>query len=156
MTVTDDSSLAQLLATAQQTPIAQLSPELSNPASRVVRGEITITWPYNSLKQTLAFLLADPDVRLRRSKGQVRVELQGPSAKAAAACNLGGGDQLALSLDGVEWTKDQSTARLPGSRIEWQLSYTGKLLLEVFYYFASLRILSATIAHIEIGQRQRG
>ncbi|TPX09649.1 uncharacterized protein E0L32_009122 [Thyridium curvatum] len=131
MPATDKSAPAQILATAQQTPIAQLSPDLPAPASRVVRGEVTITWPYNSLKQTLAFLLAEPDVRLRRTKGQVRVELQGPSAKAAAACNLGGGDQLALSLDGVAWAKDQSTARQPGSRIEWQLKFTGKLLLEV-------------------------
>lgn len=113
------------------TPIAQLDPELPDQNSRSVRGEVTITWPYNRVTHTLAFLLAEPDVRLRRTKGQVRVQLHGPSAKAIADCGLGACDEVLLGLDGVEWTKDESPGRIPGARVDWQLQFTQKLVLQV-------------------------
>jgi hypothetical protein len=122
---------AALLASQPTTPIAQLNPDLPDQASRVVRGDITITWPYNSVTQTLAFLIAEPDVRLRRAKGQIRIELCGPSANAAHAFGLGGGDELLFSLDGAEWKKDESPGRIPGARVEWQLLFSQKLILQV-------------------------
>ncbi|KAL2136372.1 hypothetical protein VTI74DRAFT_4016 [Chaetomium olivicolor] len=122
---------AALLASRTATPIAELGPDLSDQLSRVVRGEITITWPYNSVKNTFAFLLAEPDVRLRRAKGQIRVELQGASAKAASDCGLGAGDELLFSLDGVEWVNDASPGRIPGARVEWQMQFNEKLVLQV-------------------------
>ncbi|KAJ4302254.1 hypothetical protein N0V88_002391 [Collariella sp. IMI 366227] len=119
------------LETGTATSIAQLGPDLPDQPSRVVRGEVTITWPYNSVKQTFAFLLAEPDVRLRRAKGQIRVELQGPSAQAASESGLGAGDELLFSLDGVEWSKDVSPGRIPGARVEWQMQFNEKLVLQV-------------------------
>jgi hypothetical protein len=127
--VNGDSATA--LASKTTTPIAQLSPELPDQASRAVRGDITITWPYNSVTKKLAFLIAEPDVRLRRTKGQIRIELQGPSATAASECGLGAGDELLFSLDGAEWSKDESPGRIPGARVEWQLQFNQKLILEV-------------------------
>ncbi|KAK3359704.1 hypothetical protein B0T25DRAFT_106930 [Lasiosphaeria hispida] len=121
---------ASLLASGTATPIAQLNPDLADQASRVVRGEVTITWPYNRVKNTIAFLLAEPDVRLRRAKGQVRIELHGPSAKAIADCGLGGGDEVLFSLDSVEYAKDESPGRIPGARLDWQLQFTNKLILQ--------------------------
>ena len=120
-----------MLATQPTTPIAQLGPDLPDQTSRVVRGDITITWPYNSVTQTLAFLIAEPDVRLRRARGQIRIELCGPSAKAASECGLGAGDELLFSLDGAEWKKDESPGRIPGARVEWQLRFNQKLVLQV-------------------------
>ncbi|KAK3685540.1 hypothetical protein B0T22DRAFT_537851 [Podospora appendiculata] len=122
--------MAALLESRAATPIAQLSPDLPDQASRAVRGEVTITWPYNSVTHTFAFLVAEPDVRLRRAKGQVRIELHGPSAKAVAECGLGGGDQVLFSLDGVEWATDASPGRMPGARLEWQLRFNDKLQLQ--------------------------
>ncbi|KAK4138751.1 hypothetical protein BT67DRAFT_476935 [Trichocladium antarcticum] len=126
-----DGAGAALLASQPATPIAQLNPELPDQASRVVRGQVGITWPYNSVTKTAAFLLAEPDVRLRRANGQVRVELHGPSAQAAHECGIGAGDELLLSLDGVEWAKDVSPGRIPGSRVDWQLQFSQRLVLQV-------------------------
>ncbi|KAK4189604.1 hypothetical protein QBC35DRAFT_430143 [Podospora australis] len=129
--VDENSSTSALSASNLVTPIAQLDPDLSDQPSRIVRGEVGITWPYNSVTKTLAFLVAEPDVRLRRAKGQVRIELHGPAAKAVSECGIGAGDQLLLSLEGVEWAKDTSPGRIPGSRVDWQLQFTQKLVLEL-------------------------
>jgi hypothetical protein len=127
--VNNDS--AARLASQPPTPIAQLNPDLPDQPSRVVRGEITITWPYSSVNKTFAFLLAESDVRLRRARGQVRIELRGPCAKAASESGLGAGDELLFSLEGVVWAKDESPGRIPGARVEWQLQFSEKLILQV-------------------------
>ncbi len=113
------------------TPIAHLRPDLPNQTSRIVRGEVTITWPFNSVSKSIAFLVAEADVRLRRDRGQVRIQLNGPAAAAVASVGLGGGDEVVLSLDGVEWAEDGSTIGLPGSLLQWQLQYSRKLQLHV-------------------------
>ncbi|KXX77579.1 hypothetical protein MMYC01_205371 [Madurella mycetomatis] len=126
-----DGDCAALLSSQSPTPIAQLDPDLSDQSQRVIRGEVTITWPYSTVTKTFAFLLAEPDVRLRRAKGQVRIELRGSSAKAASECGIGAGDELLLSLDGVEWANDESPGRIPGSRVDWQLRFNERLALQV-------------------------
>lgn len=126
-----DSNGVSQLASRTATPIAQLNPDLPEQASRVVRGDVTITWPYNSVTSTFAFLLAESDVRLRRDRGQIRVELRGSGAKAAAECGFGAGDELLFSLDGAEWAKDVSPGRIPGARVDWQLQFSEKLVLQV-------------------------
>ncbi|KAK7711874.1 hypothetical protein SLS64_005145 [Diaporthe eres] len=120
-----------LLATKTATPIAQLAPELPDQATRKVHGEFTITWPFSSVSKSVAFLLAEPDFRLRRDKGQVRIQLNGPSAEAVGGLELGSGDEVTLDLDGAEWARDEEPARPPGSRSDWQLKFVGKLTLKV-------------------------
>ncbi len=127
----DGRAAAALLSSQPPTPIALLGPDLPDPTWRVVRGEVTITWPYNSVTKTLAFLLAEPDVRLRRAKGQIRIVLQGPSATAAAESGLGAGDELLLGLAGAQFSKDVSPGRIPGARVDWQLQFDQKLALQV-------------------------
>jgi hypothetical protein len=127
------SSGFALLELKSQTPISNLRPDLSEQNLRVVTGEVTLVWPYNIATRSLAFLLADPDARRRREKGQVRVQLQGPSAKAVAGIRLGGGDTVAIALDGTDWVKDSSVVRVPGSRVDWQLQFTDKLILQVCF-----------------------
>lgn len=128
MSSTDDR-LALEAQTA--TPIAQLDPCLSDISTRAVSGIVTLVWPYNSSTNSLAFNLAEPDARLRRAKGNVRIQLHGSSAKAVAATKLGGGDMVTIGLDGVEWVKDGSSTPVPASRLEWQLQYTERLMLRV-------------------------
>lgn len=130
MASTEDP-VEQLLAFKNATPIAQLHPELADPATRKVYGEVTVTWPYSALTKRFAFLLAEPDFRLRRNKGLVRIQLTGPSAETVGKWELGSGDEVTVALDGVEWAKDDEPARPPGSRLEWQLKYAGKLVLKV-------------------------
>ncbi|ROW06070.1 hypothetical protein VMCG_04501 [Cytospora schulzeri] len=126
-----DGDVEQLLASRTTTPITQLNPDLSDQATRKLHGEVTITWPYSSVNKRFAFLLAEPDFRLRREKGQVRIVLNGPSAEAIRDWELGSGDEVTLALDGVEWAKDEEPARPPGSRLDWQLKFAGKLTLKV-------------------------
>lgn len=126
-----DEAVEQSLSSRTATPIAQLNPDLIDQATRKVHGEITITWPYSFVTKTFAFLLAESDFRLRRNKGQVRIQLKGPSAEAVGKLELGSGDEVTLALDGVEWAKDEESARPAGSRSEWQLKFAGKLMLKV-------------------------
>lgn len=132
------SSGFPLLELKNQTPIADLSPDLPDQNTRAVTGEVTLVWPYNTATKSLAFLLADPDARRRRQKGQVRVQLNGPSAKTVAHIRLGAGDTVAIALDGVDWVKDSSVVRVPGSRVDWQLQFSDKLILQVCYADSSL------------------
>ncbi|KAK1717491.1 uncharacterized protein BDZ83DRAFT_633570 [Colletotrichum acutatum] len=120
----------QQLEAAEAIAIAQLSPALQDPKARVVRGVVTITWPYSIVRKNIAFLLAEADFRLRRAKGQVRVEFAGSTAKAIADAALGSGDEISLSLDGVELVADDSKTRVPGTSLEWQLRFTERVLLQ--------------------------
>ncbi|KAK4175737.1 hypothetical protein QBC36DRAFT_301725 [Triangularia setosa] len=131
MAIAEDGSVAALLATKLATPISQLGPDLLDQPSRAVRGEVGITWPYNSVTKTFAFLLAEPDVRLRRARGQVRIELHGSSAKILSKCGLGAGDELLFCLEGATWAKDTSPGGIPDSRVEWQLQFDEKLVLQI-------------------------
>lgn len=128
-----NGDVEHMFATRTATPIAQLNPDLPDQPTRKVHGEVTITWPYSSVSKSVAFLLAEPDFRLRRDKGQVRIQLNGPSAEAIGDLELGSGDEVTLALDGVEWAKDEEPARPPGSRSDWQLKFVGKLALKVGY-----------------------
>ncbi|KAI0381767.1 hypothetical protein F5Y04DRAFT_254301, partial [Hypomontagnella monticulosa] len=123
----------QQLSSAKIIGIADLGPELLEPASCAIRSVVTITWPYNSVKGTFAFILAEPDYRLRRNKGQVRINLSGSSAKAAGESGLSSGDEVLLSLDSVEWEPEQVKKRqsLPGAGIDWQANFGEKVLLQV-------------------------
>ncbi|KHN95754.1 Telomere end binding protein [Metarhizium album ARSEF 1941] len=113
------------------TPIAQLSPQSAAEESRVVDGVVTITWPYSAVTKSIAFILAEHDILVRRDHGQVRIELHGPSGKAFADANIGGGDQLRISLDGAQWTRIDAKTGLPVGPLEWQLNFTNRLLLSV-------------------------
>jgi hypothetical protein len=114
-------------------PIAELTELLTTPASRSVKAIVTLTWPYSSATGSVAFLLAEPDFRLRRSKGQVRVQFSGSSAKAIAKAGIASGDEITLCLDGVEWMRDETELSTPGRGVEYELKFTERLLLQVSY-----------------------
>lgn len=122
---------AIMLESTEHIPIAQLNPELSAPATRAIKAVVTLTWPYSSATGSVAFLLSEPDFRLRRARGQVRVRFSGSSAKAIAASGIASGDEVILCLDGVEWVSDKDTVVTPGRGIEHELKFTERLLLQV-------------------------
>ncbi|KAI9847950.1 MAG: hypothetical protein M1837_001467 [Sclerophora amabilis] len=111
--------------------IAQLTPLLSSPASSSIRAIVTLVWPYSSSRRTLTLLLAEPDSRLRQSHGQVKVQFTGSSAEAVAKSRVGIGDDIVLSLEGVEWIKDETTIRTPGKDVECALRFAERLLLQI-------------------------
>ncbi|KAI3321810.1 hypothetical protein HD806DRAFT_502012 [Xylariaceae sp. AK1471] len=120
-------------AEARVTPIAELCPDLPDPRTKAVRGVVTITWPYNSVKGTFAFNLAEPDFRLRRNKGQVRIDFTGRAAKATGGCGLGSNDEVLLSLEGAAWEAAEANKRqsLPGADLGWRLVFSEKLSLKI-------------------------
>ncbi|KAK8136425.1 hypothetical protein PG984_004365 [Apiospora sp. TS-2023a] len=111
------------------TPIAQLNPELPTQTA-TVRGVVTIVWPYSSTTSSLSFTIAEPEYRLRRPKGQIRVNFAGHIAKEVSESGIGSGDELVICLDGVEWEAAATNGRLPSAGHEWQLKFSQKLRLQ--------------------------
>ena len=111
-------------------PIAELQPSV-NTQNKCIRGVVTLIWPYSSSKDSLSFLLAEPDFRLRRQKGQIRVTFNGSSAKAVARSGVSSGDGVVLGLMGVQWARDETTLSTPGKGSEWELGFGERAVLRV-------------------------
>jgi hypothetical protein len=114
-----------------QAHISELNPELPAIESKQFRATVTLIWPYSSSAQQFALLLAEPDLRLRRKNGQVRARFSGASAKAIATTGVGIGDEVVLSLRGAEFVKE-GVISTPGKSIEWELSYTQTVVVQVY------------------------
>ncbi|KAI1305751.1 hypothetical protein F5Y03DRAFT_151107 [Xylaria venustula] len=123
----------RLLDVARVIPIAELSPGHADLSSQAIGGVVTITWPYNKVKGTFAFTLAEPDFRLRRNKGQVRIDFTGRAAKAVGDSRLGGSDEVLLSLEGATWEAEVIDRRrsLPGVDIGWKLVFSERVSLKI-------------------------
>lgn len=118
----------------QTVAISSLSPSLDAVEAKVIRATVTLLWPYSSSTRTTALLLAEPDFRLRRKKGQVRVDLRRASAEAVAKSRIGIGDDVLLSLRGVGWVDNadsKEVIRTPGKSVDWDLKFDLVLRLRV-------------------------
>lgn len=127
----DAQSALEVLRRTDATPIAQLRPDIDDASSCTLDGVVTITWPYSIVTKSVAFILAEHDFRLRRDKGQLRVELHGAAAEAVAKSSIAGGDELRISLRGAEWEEHQAPTRLPSGTLACQLKFSNRLTLEV-------------------------
>ncbi|OBT88569.1 hypothetical protein VE02_03975 [Pseudogymnoascus sp. 03VT05] len=116
----------------EQVAIAKLEPTLPNLQSCYIKAVVTLIWPYSSSSKTLSVLLAEPDFRLRQSRGQVKVQFAGSSAKHVFDAGIGSGDELVVSLNGAEWMPESaSAAQTPGRGIEWELKFAERLVLQI-------------------------
>lgn len=111
-------------------PITQLQPSIQTERSHIL-GVVALIWPYSSSQKTIGLLLAEPDFRLRRERGQVHVRFFGSSAKALASSSIEIGDEVLLNLEGVEWVKEAITLKTAGKGVEWALQFQDRLVLEV-------------------------
>lgn len=111
-------------------PIAQLDPT-TTASSKTVQGIVTLIWPYSVSSQTFSILLAEPDFRLRRQRGQVRVQFRGSSAKALAKCDVQSGDLVKLSLVNAQWEGAETASGTPGRGIGWELRFDERVVLQV-------------------------
>ncbi|CAO2647316.1 Nn.00g082380.m01.CDS01 [Neocucurbitaria sp. VM-36] len=114
-----------------QVRIAELNPEQPALESKQFKATVTLIWPYSSSARQFALLLAEPDFRLRRKKGQVRARFSGTSAKAIATTGVGIGDEVILSLRGAQFVKE-GAVNTPGKSIDWELSYTQTLVVQIY------------------------
>ncbi|KAI9676396.1 MAG: hypothetical protein M1817_000553 [Caeruleum heppii] len=113
------------------TPISQLAPFIGTPSTRSVTTIVALIWPYSSSKRTLTVLLVEPDYRLRRHRGQIKVQFAGSSALAVANAAVEIGDEFVLGLEGALWLRDDVPSSTPGSGLEWELSFSERLVLEI-------------------------
>ena len=113
-------------------PIAQLHPG-QDVSGQSISGVVTLIWPYSKSRRTFSLLLVEPDFRLRRQNGQVRIHFQGPSARILAESGVQSGDHILLNLDGVSWLRDESTKETPGRGIGWLLHFGECLSLQVYW-----------------------
>ncbi|KIX09833.1 uncharacterized protein Z518_00914 [Rhinocladiella mackenziei CBS 650.93] len=112
-------------------PIAQLSPCPTASSSSYILANIALVWPYSSSTDTLALLLADTDIRLRKFKGQVKVVFRGGCAREVAKSHIGIGDLVKLALTGCEWKETGDAVSTPGKKIDWDLEYRARLVLQL-------------------------
>ncbi|KAL4903432.1 hypothetical protein BDW74DRAFT_40409 [Aspergillus multicolor] len=130
MDTTDQPPVSELLRTA--VPIAQLSPDNDRLSESSVHSIVTLLWPYSSSTKTLSLLLAEPDFRLRRTNGQVKVFFHGQVAEEVARTHIGIGDKVYLSLFGSRLTKNDAVNQTPGKGVSWDVHFDAAAFLEVW------------------------
>jgi hypothetical protein len=113
------------------TPIADLGNSLLDAESKQIRAIVTIIWPYSSSTKTAALLLVEPDFRLRRNKGQVRVQFRGASAVEVARSGITSGDEVILALKGAKWVEVAPGISTPGKSVDLELVYKRRLAMKV-------------------------
>src|ERR1700760_465757 len=89
-------------------PIAALEQRDGLTGSTLVKGVITLIWPYSQSSKKAAILLAEPDFRLRHKQGQVRIQFGGSSALALSKSQIEIGDEVILALQGVRWVESEA------------------------------------------------
>lgn len=111
--------------------IAELAPSLPSPDTKAIKAVVTLIWPFSSSTRQAALLLAEPDFRLRRRKGQVRVRLAGAGAEAVARSHVSIGDKVTLRLVGAQWINNVGDTKMPGRSVDWELQYGQRLVMQV-------------------------
>ena len=111
-------------------PIAHLRPDIEA-SGDFISGLVTLVWPYSASKKEVSLLLVEPDFRLRRKNGQVRIIFHGVGAKAIAGSGLNSGDKVLLYLRGSRYEKARTTIATPGRGIEWDLHFHKVLHIRV-------------------------
>lgn len=112
-------------------PIAQINPDLDHLSESLIRAAVTLVWPYSSSTKTFSFLLAEPDFRLRRFNGQVKVAFHGIVAEKVAESHVGIGDEVVLCMVGARLEKKESAAQTPGRYVAWDVNFDDRVHLEV-------------------------
>ncbi len=115
---------------ADPVSIADLSPVPANSSSHIL-ANVALVWPYSSSTGTLALLLADPDIRARKARGQVKVVFRDGSAREVARTKVGIGDTIRLALVGCEWEETGETVSTPGKKIDWDLEFKSRVIIQV-------------------------
>jgi hypothetical protein len=112
-------------------PISQLEGRAIDASKLAIRAVVTLIWPYSSSTKRAALLLAELDFRLRKSKGQVRVQLVGAAAEAIARSKISSGDEIVLGLIGAKRVEAAPGISTPGKSVDVELEYRRRIKCEV-------------------------
>jgi hypothetical protein len=123
-------------------PIAELEKAGGDAATKSIRAVVTLIWPYSSSTRRAALLLAEPDFRLRKSKGQVRVQLAGLAAEEVAKSKISSGDEVVLSLIGARWVETTAGISTPGRSVDVELEYSRRIICEVSFGLDHMIVLA--------------
>ncbi|RHZ54694.1 uncharacterized protein CDV56_107577 [Aspergillus thermomutatus] len=128
--------------------IAQISPEADRIFERSIHAIVTLVWPYSSSKKSFSLLLAEPDFRLRRNNGQVKVVFFGCAAEAVAKSQVGIGDHVYLGLAGSKFVASEAAAQTPGKCVPWDVHIDDRVLLEIWrssQHFSTVKLDPSTV-----------
>lgn len=128
---TNQNSIAPQVPTTL--PIATLEPTVVPSSQAYLDAVVTLVWPYSSSSRSTSLLLAEPDFRLRRHRGQVRVCFTGPAARAVGSSGIGIGDRVLLALVGCTWDSSDSLTFTPGRSVDGELNFRHRLKLLVMF-----------------------
>lgn len=131
MDATDQPPASELPAHLSKIPIAQLSPTLDQLEHKCIYAAVTLVWPYSSSTKSLSLLLAEPDFRLRRSNGQVKVTFHGRVAERVAESAVGIGDEVRLALKHARLVSNDAAQQTPGRFVAWDVYFDYGVSLEV-------------------------
>ncbi|KAF7116330.1 hypothetical protein CNMCM5793_004496 [Aspergillus hiratsukae] len=129
-------------------PIAQISPGADRILERSIHAIVTLVWPYSSSNKSLSLLLAEPDFRLRRNNGQVKVVFHGRAAEAVAKSQVGIGDQVYLGLAGSKFVTSEAVAQTPGKCVPWDVHLDDRVSLEIWrssQYLSTVKLDPPTV-----------
>lgn len=112
-------------------PIAQINPAFDRLAESSIRAAVTLVWPYSPSTKSFSVLLAEPDVRLRRSNGQVKVTFHALVAERIAETHVGIGDEVVLELAGCRLEENGTATQTPSRYVAWDVHFDDRVHIEV-------------------------
>lgn len=112
-------------------PIAQINPAFDQLAGSSIRATVTLVWPYSSSTKSFSVLLAEPDVRLRRTNGQVKVTFHALVAERIAETHVGIGDEVVLGLSGCRLEENGTATQTPSRYVAWDVHFDDRVHIEV-------------------------
>lgn len=116
---------------SRQLPLASIAPGVADLEPLFFVATISLIWPFSASSSHLSILACEEDFRLRRSRGQLRVNFNGPSASAVDATGIQIGDSVSLSLEGAEFeTLEDATER----DIPWAVTFSSRLIMKASYF----------------------
>jgi hypothetical protein len=92
-----------------------------------LKAIVMIKWPYRASLRDMAVVLAEPDLKLRRADGQVKVCFSDACALSLSTASITIGDEVLLSLQGVEIKKAVKLNR----GIDLEMHYVDRLSIQV-------------------------
>ena len=91
--------------------------------ARHLEAVVILVWPYSSSTRSLSFLVVEKDVKLRNTRGQLKVTYHGKAAREVAKLRPGVGDLLHLHLANVEIVEEEDGVSTPGKKAGFVLHF---------------------------------